>query len=63
MSILSFILIILKQKEEQIKISYHAAQRFLESVIKKTEFTKYEVHRTVEYLQRVFKDVVINAYS
>ncbi|WP_121628736.1 hypothetical protein [Poseidonibacter antarcticus] len=39
-------------------ITYHAGQRFLERVIHKIDFTKYEVHRTVEYLQRVFKDVV-----
>jgi hypothetical protein len=45
------------------KVTYHAGQRFLERVIKKADFTKNEVHRTVEYLERVFKDVVISSYA
>ena len=44
-------------------ITYHAGQRFLERVINKVDFTKYEVHRTVEYLQRVFQDVLPTSYS
>lgn len=39
-------------------ITYHAGQRFLERVVKKVEFSNTEIHKTTEYLQRVFKDVV-----
>lgn len=45
------------------KVSYHAAQRFLERVIKKVNFTKEEVHRTVEYLEIVLGNIVLNSYS
>jgi hypothetical protein len=45
------------------KVTYHAGQRFLERVIKKVNYTKYEVHRTVEYLERVLGDIVVNSYS
>lgn len=45
------------------KVTYHAAQRFLERVIKKTDFSKYEVHRTVEYLEKVLKDVIVRSYK
>ena len=41
----------------------HAAQRFLERVIKKVDFTKYEVHRTVEYLEKVLSEVSLNSYA
>jgi len=44
-------------------ITYHAGQRFLERVVNKVDFTKYEVHRTVEYLERVFKDVLPTSYN
>lgn len=53
----------IKSKGDTMKISYHAGQRFIERVIKKVDFTKYEVHRTVEYLERVFQNVVLNTYS
>lgn len=45
------------------KVTYHAAQRFLERVVKKSDFSKYEVHRTVEYLERSFQDVVVNSFK
>lgn len=45
------------------QITYHAAKRFLERVIKMGAFTKADVHKTKEYLKRVFKDVVVNTYS
>ena len=63
MSIVSFIITILKHKGYKMKVSYHAGQRFLERVIKKADFTKYEVHRTVEYLERLLADVVLNSYA
>ncbi len=45
------------------KITYHAAQRFLERVIKKTDYTKYEVHRTVQYLEKALRDVIVHSYK
>ena len=45
------------------KVTYHAAQRFLERVIKRTDFSKYEVHRTVEYLEYLLKDIVVTSYA
>jgi hypothetical protein len=45
------------------KVTYHAAQRFLERVIKKTEFTKDEVHKTVKYLEKALKDVMVYSYK
>lgn len=45
------------------KVTYHAGQRFLERVIEKTDYSKYEVHRTVEYLERAFKDIVVTGYA
>ena len=45
------------------KVTYHAAQRFLERVVKKSNFSKYEVHRTVEYLEKALKDVMIRSYK
>lgn len=37
------------------KVTYHAAQRFLERVIKKTEFSGQEVHRTIKYLEKALQ--------
>ena len=45
------------------KVTYHAAQRFLERVIQKSDFSKYEVHRTVKYLEKSLKDVIVNNYK
>ena len=45
------------------KVSYHAAQRFLQRVIKKVDCTKYEVHRTIEYLERVLADITLTSYA
>lgn len=45
------------------KVTYHAAQRFLERVIKKSNFSKYEVHRTIEYLEKALKDVIVRSYK
>jgi hypothetical protein len=45
------------------KVTYHAAQRFLERVVHKSEFTKKEVQTTIDYLTNIFKDVVVNSYS
>lgn len=45
------------------KVIYHAAQRFLERVIKKSNFSKYEVHKTVEYLEKMLQDVIVHSYK
>ena len=45
------------------KVTYHAAQRFLERVIEKSNFSKYEVHRTVGYLEKTLQDVMIRSYK
>lgn len=45
------------------RISYHAAQRFLERVINPKTFSKEDVYHAQAYLQRLLKDVVINSYK
>ena len=45
------------------EVSYHAAQRFLQRVIKKDSFTDNEVQKTRSYLNRVVKDIVVNTYT
>lgn len=45
------------------KVSYHAAQRFLERVVKQLEFSKIDVYCAQEYLQSLLKDVVISSYA
>ena len=45
------------------KVSYHAAQRFLERVLKQLEFSKIDVYCAQEYLQSLLKDVVISSYA
>ncbi len=44
-------------------ITYHAGQRFLERVINKVDFSKYEVHKTVDYLQIVFQNIIPSSYT
>ena len=39
-------------------ITLHAAQRFLERVIKKTEFTSKDLELAKAYLSKVFQNVV-----
>lgn len=39
-------------------ITLHAAQRFLERVIGKTEFTNKDLEFTKAYLTKIFKDVI-----
>jgi hypothetical protein len=40
------------------KITVHAAQRFLERVMNKTEFGYQEILFTLQYLEKLFSDVV-----
>ncbi len=44
-------------------ITLHAAQRFLERVIKKQEFTKNDLVFAKEYLAKVFKNVVCSSVT
>ncbi len=43
------------------KVSVHAARRFLERVINKNDYNYFDVGKTIKYLERVFKDVVPNS--
>lgn len=43
------------------KITNHAAQRFLERVIGQTKFTFGDIVKTKLYLKRVFADVVVRS--
>jgi len=45
------------------KVSYHAAQRFLERVVNQLEFSKMDIHNTQDYLEGMLKDVVISSYK
>lgn len=41
------------------QISYHAAERFLERVMVKTQYTHNDVEFAMRYLQKLLRDVVI----
>jgi hypothetical protein len=45
------------------KISRHAAVRFLQRVIQKTEFTGKEVYLAIKYLEKALSDIVLNSYA
>lgn len=40
------------------KVSIHAGQRFLERVMAKKSYTCFDVNMAIEYLEKIFKDVV-----
>ena len=42
------------------KVSVHAGQRFLERVMKKSQYDCFDVNRAMELLERLLKDVVPN---
>ena len=44
-------------------ITLHAAQRFLERVIGKTQFTNQDLEQSKIYLDRVFKNFVPNSVA
>ena len=44
-------------------ITLHAAQRFLERVIKKTEFTSKDLEFAKAYLEKALKNVVPNSVA
>lgn len=41
------------------KISYHAAQRFLERVMTKTKYSHQDVEFAMRYLEKLLEDVVV----
>lgn len=41
------------------KITYHAAQRFLERVMSRVKYTHQDVEFAMRYLEKLLKDVVI----
>lgn len=45
------------------KVSYHAAQRFLERVVNQLEFSKTDIHNAQDYLEVLLKNVVISSYK
>jgi len=45
------------------KISIHAGQRFLERVMAKSDYTCFDVNMAIQYLEKVFKDVVPNSFN
>ncbi len=45
------------------KVSYHAAQRFLERVVNQLEFSKMDIYNAQDYLEGMLKDVVISSYK
>ena len=48
---------------QEMKVSIHAGQRFLERVMTKTNYTCFDVNRAIEFLERSLKDVVPNSRS
>jgi len=45
------------------KISQHAAERFLQRVIKLKEFTQKDLYNAYDFLEKDTKDVVVNGYK
>lgn len=43
------------------KISIHAAERFLERVMAKKSYNCFDTAFAMEYLEKLFKDVVVNS--
>jgi hypothetical protein len=42
-------------------ITYHAAERFIQRVLEQTEYTKKDVYKVINYLNRVFVNIVPNS--
>ena len=43
------------------KVSIHAAERFLQRVMSKADYTCFDINMVITYLEKVFKDVVPNS--
>lgn len=43
------------------KVSVHAGQRFLERVMKKTQYDYFDVNRAMKFLEKLLQDVVPNS--
>lgn len=43
------------------QVTVHAAQRFLERVMSQTNYTYQEVDMTLEFLEKILKDVVVTS--
>lgn len=63
MSTITHILTILKHKGSYMKISAHAAQRFLQRVMKKTDYTCLDVDFAIRFLENLLEDVVPRSRS
>jgi hypothetical protein len=53
----------LKQKGLMMKITQHAAQRFLQRVMNKKEFTKQDMYRAYKFLEAETRDIAVNGYK
>ncbi len=45
------------------KITQHAAQRFLQRVMNKKDFTKQDMYRAYKFLEAETKDIVVDGYK
>jgi hypothetical protein len=45
------------------KISIHAAERFLERVFLKSDYSSKELGNAIIYLEKLLKDVIPNSYA
>jgi hypothetical protein len=45
------------------KVSYHAAERFLERVMDKKDYSGSDINKAFSYLEMVFKDIVPSSYA
>lgn len=45
------------------RITVHAAQRFLERVMSKKTYTYIDIDFAMRYLEKLLRDVVVNSYA
>jgi hypothetical protein len=45
------------------RVSVHAAQRFLERVMKKSTYTSTEIDFAIRYLEKLIQDIVVTSYA
>ena len=45
------------------KVSVHAGERFLQRVMKKSQYTSMDIDFSIRYLEKLFKDIVPNSYA
>ncbi|MEN4046981.1 hypothetical protein MLC52_09935 [Sulfurimonas sp. NW15] len=45
------------------KVTVHAAQRFLERVMRKSTYTYRDVNFSIRYLEKLLQNVVVSSYA